>query len=110
MPLCRTAEGCPIQAEAQDPAISRYISGYLRYKELERSGAPESLQIDSLRQCGALPLCPDFLLVMNPILTEAMKTEKEKQEKLEEWRRADEQRVNAAKAKAKALNKKRGRR
>lgn len=101
IPLCHTDEGCPIQAEATNPTIHKLIDGYTRYKHLNNAGAPDSLQLHALRQAGALDLCPDLLVELEPIWfkvkEKAIEEEKERREKEQEYK----ERVNKAKRKAK---------
>lgn len=100
VPLCHTEGGCPIQAEATNPHIARLINGYTNYKHLNNSGAPESLQLQALELAGALSLCPDLLVALEPVYYKLKdKAVKEERERLEQEREYREK-VSAMKKKA----------
>lgn len=109
IPLCRTAEGCPIEAEAKDTRVHRLISGYLRYKELNACGAAESIQMQALEQVGAHLLCPDFILAMEPVHKKFIEAAQEEYRKKKEQEKAHKEAVARAKEKAKKVRAKLGR-
>lgn len=106
-PLCKTEQGCPIQEEAQNPFILRLISGYMRYKQLSRAEAPEHMRMQALEACGATPLCPDFLCAMEPVFNELIQKNMEEEKRISKVQEAEAKRVAEAKARAKAMSRRR---
>lgn len=94
-PLCKTPQGCPIEAEASSILISRLIRSYSNYKRLQMSGSPDFLMRDALAESELLYYGYDLIINMDEIHAEFIHRIKlEQQEQAERDRKSGGRKFN----------------
>ena len=91
IPLCKQAQGCPIEKIAKSLVIHKYCLGFNDYKRLCSADAPDSVRNEALEKTGLKALGYRVLVELEAVYADFVEAAREKDRQNEQRKQRTKQ-------------------